>query len=345
MRFEDLPPPLRRAVHRHWGSMEAARRAARLPARRRGRAPTWSPERVIDEIRKLARRGQHMSANALMEAGRFDLLAAAASHFGSLALARERAGIVFIRRRAVASKAWDADAVVNAILERYHDGETLAVTKSPRSLVSAATRHFPSWRVAIETAGLNYDDIILHRHYSDDDLLTWLRQTAEAHSQMTLFDMDKYGGHTVACRRRWGSLEEAAAAAGLNDWPVRTRFEAMSCDEIVRTLRRLSRARVPLSFTRVREDPSHQRLLNSVMKRFASWDEAIAAAGLPPQRLAREPWTKESVIEELRKWHRAKGARRGNLQRDVPGLYGATRLLFGSYKKALQVAGLGQVHR
>jgi hypothetical protein len=282
-----------------------------------------------------------MSVNELIDAGQFALLNAAATRFGSFAVARARAGIRFVPKRPAAFNAWDTEAVVVAIQERHRDGEPLAVTKCPRSLVSAAVRHFSSWREAIASAGFDYDEIVLNRHFDDDELLQWLRDLAKTHPEMTLFDMDKYGGHTVACRRRWGSLEAAAAAAGLVDWPVRTRFEAMSREEIVVSLQRLSRRRTPLSFSRVRDNPTHQRLLNSVMKRFESWDAAMAAAGLPSQRLVREPWTREAILAGLRKWHRETGGRRkGNLQKDVVGLYQACRDHFGSYSKALIAAGL-----
>src|SRR5690242_17372085 len=71
--YTKLDPPLRRAVLLYWGSMAHARKALRLrepPARRQA----WSRERVIDEIRKLHRAGQHMSSSALASAGRGDLV-------------------------------------------------------------------------------------------------------------------------------------------------------------------------------------------------------------------------------------------------------------------------------
>jgi hypothetical protein len=279
--FRDLPPPLRRAVHLHWGSMSAARRAANLPQRRPGRSPKWTAERVIAEIQHVARRGQHMSQNAVATSGYGHLVTAACHLFGSWSRARDRASVPFKpQQRQGRGAAWDADTVVAAIRERLRDGETLAVTKCPSSLVSAAQRHFGSWREAVEAVGLDYKDVNLNRRLDDAELLDWLRDLAASNPSMTLYDLDRLGGHVVACRRRWGSLAAAAEAAGIAGWPARVRHEAMSRDEVLAALRLLARRRAPISLARVRANPTHQRLVNSVFKRFASWNDAISAAGM-----------------------------------------------------------------
>lgn len=284
LRFEELPIGLRRAIHQHWGSMAAARKVARIPARRPGRTPTWTNERVLGELRVLARRGQHMSQSALLHDGHTRLVSAATKIFGSFARARELAGIHITKHKSPAQHVWDADAVVAAIRARHEEGEPIAVTKCPRSLVSAANRIFGGWRAAVEAAGLDYEKVLLRRDYSDGELLDWLRQLSLSNPSMTLYDLDRLGEHTVACRRRWGSLEQAAMAAGLSGWPVRVHHEAMSHEEITSDLRRLARAGEALNFGTVRQNPDRRRLVDGALKRYPSWDAAIAAAGLPPQR-------------------------------------------------------------
>lgn len=279
--FQDLPPGLRRAVHLHWGSMATARVAANLRSRRPGRAPTWTAERLIAEIQALARGGQYMSQSAVAAAGHNRLIVRACTMFGSWSRARTRAHIHFAPRKPPGrGTTWDPDAVIAAIRERLRDGESLAVTKSPAPLVSAAQRHFGSWREAIEASGINYRDVNLNRHREDLELLDWLRGLAASDPSMTLYDLDRLGQHAVACRRRWGSLERAARAAGLHDWPVRTRLDAMSREEVIHALRALSRARASLTLRQLRSSAAHHRLLNSIFKRFGSWRDALEAAGV-----------------------------------------------------------------
>lgn len=289
MCFHDLPPALRRAVHRHWGTMAKARRAARIPSLSPGRTPLWTEQRVLATIRSLARQRHHMSQGALIAAGHGRVVTASIHVFGSFSRARELAGVQMTKRRGRATSAWDADTVVATIRTRHEAQETLAVTKAPKPLVNAANRIFGSWRSAIEAAGLDYDRILLRRDYSDAELLDWMRQLSLTHPSMTLNDLDAFGEHTVACRRRWGSLERAASAAGLEGWPKRVRHEAMSQEAIVSALRRMARAGAALNLTRVRRTPGNQRLVDGVFKHFLTWDDAIAAAGLPSQRKVPPP--------------------------------------------------------
>jgi len=220
--FNNLEASLRRSILFHWGGMTKARTAIGLPRLTPPRQK-WSRDRVLAEIRTLDRAGQHLSANALLRAGRNDLVVAAAKYAGSWTRARELAGIRFKRHRPRATNAWDAATVVASIRDRHERELPLAVTKAPRALVNAANRIFGAWRDAIEAAGIDYETVLLARTYSDEQVLAWLRQLARRCSRMTLWDLDKYGEHAVVCRRRWGSYEAAARAAGIEDWPIRTR--------------------------------------------------------------------------------------------------------------------------
>lgn len=286
LRLNDLPAPVRRAVQRHWGSMTAARKAAHLPAMPPGRRRLWTPDRIVAEIRRLQRAGQHLSCNAVAKAGRGDLVSAAWERLGGWTRALDLAGVSFTKRRPPAEFVWDAASVVSGIRSRHRRKESLAVTKTPSSLTSAANRLFGSWRDAIEAAGLDYDEIRLVGRYSDEHLLAWLRTLARAHPEMRLHELEQRGEHVVACRRRWGSLEAAADAAGLDGWPVRVRRDLLSRTEVIRAIRRRARSGEALNFTAVRSERGTQ-LADSALKVFASWDDAVAAAGLPPQRSMR----------------------------------------------------------
>lgn len=259
--------------------MAGARKALRLrepPARRQA----WSRERVIDEIRKLHRTGQHMSSSALASAGRNDLVIAALKYVGSWARARSLAGVAFKANRVFSLPVWDAATVVGEIQARHQQGQSLALSKSPKSLTCAARRIFGSWRAAVDSAGIDYDSVLLLRTYDDDELLVWLRELARKKPYMTLFDLDKHGEHAVICRRRWGSLEAAASAAGLVGWPTRTRRRAMTRAQVLRALRRLHRSKQPTAISRLRDVPDGHYIINSAFHHFPTWNDALTAAGL-----------------------------------------------------------------
>lgn len=283
IKFNDLDAATRRAVLLHWGSMSRARDELGL---RRLEPPrqVWSRKRVIDEMKALHRSGQHMSCIAVIKAGRNDLVVAASRYVGSWARARELAGIRFERHRPRTTQAWDAASVVDAITTRHRRDQTLASSKIPRALFSAANRIFGSWRDAIEAAGLDYDAIVLVRRYSDDEILNWLRHLARTRPRMTLFDLDKHGEHAVACRRRWGSYEAAAIAAGITGWPIRLRHRSMSRAEVIHALRARHASKLPLHISAVRKSDGGHALILSVLHHFASWDAALAAARVRSQR-------------------------------------------------------------
>ena len=275
--YTELEAPLRRAVLLYWGGMGGARKALKL---RRPPPPRqqWSRQRVIDEIRKLHRSGQHMSVTAVTSAGRSDLVIAATRYAGSWVRARTLAGVPFKGKQVFAMPVWDATTVVSEIRQRHLDGLPLASSKCSRSLTSAAGRIFGSWRKAVTVAGIDYDSVLLLRRYTDSELLVWLRDLAQTRPNMSLFDLDKHGEHTVACRRRWGSLESAAEAAGLTGWPARIRSPAMSRTAVLRLLRKWDKEDVPLRFTAVRRLVGGHHVITSAAHHFKSWNAAVDAA-------------------------------------------------------------------
>lgn len=276
-RYTNLDAPLRRAVLLYWGSMAGARKAVGLsnpPAPRQA----WSRERVIKEVRKLHRSGQHMSTSAVISAGRGDVVIAANKYAGGWARARALAGVRFKANRVFSSPVWDAATVVAEIQVRHRQGSPLALSKAPKSLTCAAGRIFGSWRDAITAAGFDYDSVLLLRHHSDEELLAWLRRLAGKKPHMSLFDLDKLGEHTVACRRRWGSLEAAASAAGLTGWPIRLRAPAMSRAAVLRMLREWRKEHRSLQLSAVRDAKDGHHLINSAFHHFKSWNSAVAAS-------------------------------------------------------------------
>lgn len=286
--YTGLEAPLRRAVLLHWGSMRRAREALGLQPLLAPRQ-RWSRKRVIDEVAKLARSGQHMSHGEVAKAGHGDLLLAASKYAGGWVRARSLAGVRFKPIRVASVPNWDASAVVEAIRSRQISDLPLASSKVPKALMSAGLRYFGSWRDAIEASGIDYDSVLLLKPVTDAELFEWLRKFARTKPYMTLYDLDKHGEHAVVCRRRWGSFEAAAKAAGLPDWPIRIRRRAMSRPAVLRALRAWNSARKSLRFGEARTLPGGYYLVNSVLHHFRTWNEGLVAARLPTGKQRRLP--------------------------------------------------------
>lgn len=345
VRIPNLEAPLRRAVFLYWGDLASARRTLKLSAPPPNRK-RWDRDLVIAEITKLARRGEHLSCSALIKGGRFDLVQAAQKYCGGWVRARELAGKSFQRQQAAISGAWNSARVLEEIKERQRTGVTLANSKIPSALRSASQRVFGSWRAAVEAAGLDYDAICLLRTWTDEELHAWIRGVAEANPEMNLDEFYAYGEQATTCVRRWGTAEAAGRAAGLKDWPQRERSPALPRREVIRALRARAKAGGQLNFVEVRASSGGHHLLNSIYRHFRSLDEAIEAAGLPPQRLVHPIWTRKEVLAHLHDWNRAKlGLRPNDIKLRDSRVYSAIFKVFGSYEAAMRAAKLPSTTR
>jgi hypothetical protein len=328
------------AILRHWPSLAAARRAARLPQPEAW--AKWTRARIIDALRDAESAGVRMSQRGIMDEGRpfggFGLLAAAVRVFGSFAQARDAAGVSPPPRPRGPQLRWDPPLVLSEIRRRHREGEPLAMGKVRGSLVTTARRLFGTWQEAIEAAGFRYDQVRLAMRYSDADLIALLQQLAADHPTWNRAQLGKSrSGLTLA--HRFGSLDKALEAAGIRDWPRADKRRVQTQEEVIKELQRRAATQRYLSkATLALEDSS---LYTSILRRFDSLADALRAAGLPVKH-ARASWTAESVLNLLRARH-AQG--RSNIARDLKQEFGssvakAAHRLLGGLRSACQRAGV-----
>lgn len=279
-RHDDLSAPLRRAVIAHWGDTDTARRALRLPPARRGPRTKWTRDLVVATITALAATGQRITHAALKKSGLNSLANAVRTTFGSWGRLRIEAGLS-LSRLPYHRRTWDADDVLTEIGNRRRAGKSIAVTKVPGKLRHAAIRYFGSWRHAVEHAGFDYNAIRMQAKVPNDALLEWLQDLSVAHPMMSLYDLDRHGGHATTCRARWGSFEKAAAAAGIQGWPIRKRGSAMSREMTIAELRRLRGEGVQLKTSTLAKLGLHS-LLHAVRRHFAAWRDAVDSVSTRP---------------------------------------------------------------
>lgn len=290
----------------------------------------WSVGRVIKEVRLAHRRGIRVTAPALRVAGLGRLLSAAKAYVGGLQRARVLAGVPHPKtRRRKHPEPWDAERVIEEIVRRERDGESLAYSQVPRPLQAAGQRLFGSWREAVAGAGFDYARVRLVRErYGADEILNELRRMARRQPQLGRTQLQRTA-LAGAAATSYGSLDAALRKAGLDRWPRRTTESLPGAAETVRLLRRRARAGAPMNSRAVLL--GDKRLYGAALKHFSAWTLALSAARLPEAR-SYERWSKATIRAALAdRVRRGRSLRGGAVQREHSGLYQAACRHFGSY--------------
>jgi len=266
------------AIHKYIGSIERARRLARIPTPG-WRAPytieRWDEDRIIGEIRDRHRRGLPLASSKTPRS----LVDAAWNHCSSWKNAIEMAGFDYAKVR-ISSPAWSREEILAALRKgarskRVGIGDDGFVTE-PISL--AARREFGSIRKALLAAGLAPERLLRRSHRSRNELVEQLRELAEKQPTMTLTELHKHKlGATI--RNRYRTLSEGLERLGFDDWPIRVVFAAPSKEEVLVQLRERRERGAALTWTAVCHDDL--RLLNAARKHFSSWSNAVRAISSP----------------------------------------------------------------
>lgn len=270
---------LRRDLIVHFGSLERARRAARISSPKR--ATKWSKERVVARLRELAALGVPITCVSLIEAGHHAVLGAATKYVGGLIRARELANIEHPVPRRRSDEMLTARETLAEIRRRHRVGEPVAISRTPSSLVNSGIAAFGSWRAAVEAAGIDYESIMLVRRHSPAVVLARLHQAAARVPMMTLTEFAR-SGLKWQCLQHFGSVERALAEAGLVGWPTSRVPGLYTKAQVAAMLRARARAGAALYRTAVQRDD--RRLAYSVLQHYGSFQDVYKHLGLVPDR-------------------------------------------------------------
>ncbi len=144
-----------------------------------------------------------------------------------------------------------------------------------------------------------------------------------------------------AALRIFGSWGIALGAAGIHVADVRL-HESWSPELVVRRIQELEAAAKPLNSGAVQRSED-ARLTAAAFAHFGSWDRALRAAGLDPEEIRKNdpPWTREGILEAIRRRHEAGlSIRSSTVLREHGGLYNAGRREFGTWSRAVEAAGI-----
>lgn len=309
-------PSLFSVAKRLFGSWRNAIRAAGVPLHL---PHTWTREEIIAAIQHRQTEGLPMTSMCRENPS---LYGAAKKWFGGWVRALRAAGVpATLRTR------WTRDLVIAAIRAHRRDGSSLShIWREDRQLFCAACQRFGNWQNALQAAGVRGRQ---RRRWSRERVIEELRAWHDrSQANIRLLDVALAG----AAYRLFGSLRAAQEVAGLEP-----------------TYRRWSPQRViaAIQDSYGRGLPIHcpgfgdLGLASAAIRRYGSWTNAVAAAGLASQLPVPKPvrtWTKQGVVGAIRGQHQQGLGTKAIWKRDT-GLYSAAKKHFGTWRAAVTAAG------
>ncbi len=203
---------------------------------------------------------------------------------------------------------WNKETIGNEILRMFESGENLnyaTVAQEQVALLRAATRYFGSWRLAIEFAGLNYEDIRRYKTWSRDRILGRIQELHAKGEDLSWRHVSTVVDPQLAAaatkRKHFGSWRNAVNSAGLDYRQIR-RYREWDENTITQKLRELYEEGIDLNAKNVEEYDI--TLITAARRRFDSWDKALTAAGLDYKKIVlRTPFKRRRPSSAISNGH------------------------------------------
>ena len=252
----------------------------------------------------------------------------------------------------MARRKWTRELITEEIRVLHQRGERLSgryIQKTKGGLYLAGRREFGGWPYAIEAVGLDYQEVRLINQSSPH---TWDRKRVlVAIKSRVQNELSLCGGIVVkedhplysAARSYCGGWARAVRLAGFKT-PAHRSYK-WTREKVIETIRGLHKNGVSLSTAHLaRMKPFTGFATEAVHRFFKGWREAVEAAGLDYSKICRHGqilWTSQRVIGELRDLNkRGEPLNPKDVERSYIQLLGAAYRYFGSWRNALQTAGI-----
>ena len=322
-------PGLHHAIYSLFGSVETARRAAgislQLPE------PKWTRKKIIEALRQRAKNREEL---AQAKVGG-PLRNAATWHFGSYAKAIAAAGLNYGTIRLYAPS-FGREQVIAELRKLDAAGVKLncmRIIEHAGGLYDAMIREFGSTARALKEAGVEFHG---KKKWNRPKVLEGLRQLQREGKDLSFSKVHRWNRRLAkAAQRLFGGYRQAIEALGADYAEVRT--AQWSKERIISALRVLVGSGVKANGTDIRRaDP---RLFAACLAYFGRVSEALGVAGIQYQR--RLNWSKPAIVRKLKEMASA-GEDLSSLamRRRNGSLVNRIWRKFGSYKKAIEAAGL-----
>lgn len=218
---------------------------------------------------------------------------------------------------------WNRERIIAAIQERRHRGRPLTgVWRENLELYSAAQQLFGGWNTAVAATGVFRRPRKAWNRELVIDSIQYLYESGVPTQSMRKCNR----GLSEAAKTYFGNWGNALAAAGIDAPPVRRWTKERVIAELQHHYR----------FGPVRLWRVAPQLADYASRLFGTIDQALEVAGLPSQP---GRWTRRSVVSAIQDGY-IRGLRLARSGFGNSGLAVASRRLFGSWRAAVQSAGL-----
>ena len=162
------------AAIRYYGSWQKALESADIPYTDVRKYRRWSKESIIQEIQQLSSQGVDLSfrAMALSQHNAMVYAAIRPKYFGNWRTALEAAGLA--SEEIYRYRSWEQDGILEEIRLLQSEGVDLsskAMDESSNRLIATARRRFGNWGKALESAGIDYDDVRRRKRWTRENLV------------------------------------------------------------------------------------------------------------------------------------------------------------------------------
>jgi len=310
-------------------------------------AATIKPADVLSKLRKLHRRGVPMryAAVANVDKALADQTIRLFHKFSHVAKA---AGIPYQRK---SHKHWTRQLVLDSLRELHKRNVPMrshVIVELDSALRSHAIKFFGSFRQAVERAGIPY--VVPQnesRQWTKQRVIMGLRRLHGSGVLMNHSTVHRADSSLAKqTRRYWNSFRDAVEAAGIKFPLVRGVTRQWKDSDLLAALRQLHLQGIPMQWMAVVN--ADRGLAYTAYKRFGSFRAAVKAANLTYSRGGNGgiQWTRDLVVFRLVERQRGglelypSSVRRADLK-----LYLAAKRFFGSYRLAMQAAGLSYISK
>ena len=263
-------------------------------------------------------------------------------YFGLWKKAIEAAGIDGFQAKQL--KKWDKNKIIKGIKKRNKTGSPLnsgAVQQADNNLISAAIRHFGSWKKAIEAAGFDYSKIRKHeRKWNREKVIKEIQKIYKHGKPVNCASIKKSHNSlfNAAVRYIGPSWQEAIELAGL-DWSEIRKLQEWDRKRIIKAIQLRKKKGKSLYQSDIRKDD--YALYLAGWRYFSSWGKALEEAGFDASKARKnKQWSKSKIIQAIKEYHK-KGIPLNivSIKKADPKLLDAAKYHFGSWGKALEEAG------
>lgn len=244
------------------------------------------------------------------------------------------------------NRKWTAETVKAEILDLYQKRQPLFshhMRMHHQTLLAAAIRYYGSWQKAVEAAGFKYDSFRRYRRWTKETIIEEIKALHVKGVDLSFRSMmlSEYNTLVYAAIRpnHFGAWKNALDAAGLSSREI-YRYRSWDEQTILEEIRKLHANGMDLSSKAM--DQTANSLVATARRKFGSWAQAVAQAGIDYSKVRlRHRWTKEEILEGIRKLH-AEGSSllSSEVRKKQPALFAAACKphFFGSWSNAVYVA-------